>query len=345
MRYAFPLLPLIVALAVVSAVILAVGASPTAVLGALWTGSVGTAVKQADTAVVWVSLALCSAGLLVTFRAGQWHIGMEGQIVLGAIGAVWASRWFDLETAVPALVILTMLGMGMVLGMGWGVLIGLLKTYGGVNEIFGGLGFNFIATSLTIYLISKPWKPAGTSSITGTQLLPDRVWMPTLDGLRVSPISVGLAVLVCVLVYLALTGTVWGLELKAIGRNPRSAFVMGIPTTRLLLSAYAVAGLCAGLVGALLVSAVRHQLVANISAGYGFFSILIVLLAGFRPWLAPLVALFFAALSIGSSALRVGLNLDSSLAGVLQGVLVLAYEFVQGLRQKWETHRLRKQVS
>lgn len=344
-RFGYALLPAILAVAVTAVIVLVVGASPTAVLGALWQGAFGTAVKIADTSVVWVSLAICSAGLLVTFRAGQWNIGVEGQIALGAIGAVWASRLFAAESTPPWLVMTLMLMVGMVLGAVWGVAIGLLKSYGGVNEIFGGLGFNFIATSLTIYLISGPWKPAGTSSVTSTQLLPERLWLPTLEGLRVSVPPLVLAVLVVAAVYLTLNGTIWGLELKAVGRNPRSAFVIGIPTNRILLSAYAVCGLCAGLVGAILVTGVRHQLVANISAGYGFFSILIVLLAGFQPLLTPLVAYFFAALSIGSSALRLGLNLDSSLAGVLQGVLVLSYELVQGVRQKLTERGWKKQLT
>ncbi|MDJ0757102.1 MAG: ABC transporter permease [Ardenticatenaceae bacterium] len=325
--------PVLLALLVTSLIIIIAGAQPLEVFLAIINGSFGTAIKISDTFVVWVSLAICSAGLLVTFRAGQWNIGVEGQIVLGAIGAVWATRLF--EGGAPALVISTMLLLGMIAGALWGVLVGLLKIYGGVNEIFGGLGLNFVATSMTIYLISGPWKPEGTSSVSASKLLPNEIWLPTLEGLRVSPVSIVLALIVIVLVFLALRGTIWGLELKAVGQNDRSAFVLGVPTQRILLSAYTVCGICAGLVGAILVAGVRHQLVVNISAGYGFFSILIVLLSGFTAVWSPLIAFFFAALGIGGTALRLGLDLDSSLSGVLQGVLVVSFELVQGIRQKW----------
>lgn len=327
--------PVILALVVTSIIVLAVGARPAEVLVAITRGAFGTPIKIADTLVVWVLMAICSAGLLVTFRAGQWNIGVEGQIVLGAIGAVWISRF--LENGSAAVAISGMIVVGMVFGAAWGIFAGLLKIYGGVNEIFGGLGLNFVATSLTIYLISGPFKPEGTSSVSASKLLPNEIWLPTLSGLRISPISIVLALLVIVIIYFLLRGTIWGLELKAVGQNDRSAFVLGVPTQRILLSAYLVCGLCAGLVGAILVVGVRHQLVVNISAGYGFFSILIVLLSGFRAIWTPFIAFFFAALGIGGTALRLGLDLDSSLSGVLQGVLVLSFELVQGIRQKWFT--------
>ncbi len=329
--------PLALTLVVTSVIILLVGRSPLEVFAALWRGAFGTPIKQADTAVVWVSLSIVSAGLLISFRAGQWNIGVEGQIVLGSIFAFWAGRIFwdsPGAVAIPAMIL-----WGTVGGTLWGILAGLLKIYGGVHEIFGGLGLNFVATGLTIYLIAGPWRKLGTSSVNTTSLLPNELWLPTLSGLRVSPISVVLALVVVIVVYLSVRGTVWGLQLKAVGRNIRAAFVLGIPTNRILLSSYIVCGWCAGLVGAVLVVGVRHQLVTNISSGYGFLGILVVLLTGFNGVLVAPIALFFAAAGIGGVALRLNLDLDSSLSGVLVGFVVLSYELVNGLRQRWQERR------
>jgi simple sugar transport system permease protein len=333
MRLVLALLPVGMAVGITAAIILLMGQSPTAVFQVFLEGAFGTQVKLADIFIVWVSLVIISSGLLVTFRAGQWNIGAEGQIVLGAIFAVGASRLLELSPGLVAIPLMILAGMAG--GALWGLLVGTLKIYGRVHEIFGGLGLNFVATSLTIYLISGPWKPAGTSSIGASKLLPEALWLPTLEGLRLSPVSVILAILVAVVIALSLRGTMWGLQLKAVGRNARGAFMLGVPTTRILFSAYLVCGLCAGLVGALIVTAVRHQLVANIGSGYGFLGILVVLLSGFRATLIPFVAFFFAALGIGSVPLQLRLGLDSALGGVLLGVIVLSYELVQGLRQKY----------
>ena len=331
------LLPVLIALLFTAVIILAVGQSPLAVFNTFFDGAFGSSSKIADTFVIWVSLAIVSAGLLVTFRAGQWNIGVEGQVVMGAIGAVAVSRPLIEATGIVAIPL--MLIGGIVLGAVWGILVGLLKIYGGVNEIFGGLATNFVASGLTIYLVAGPWKPEGSSSVSTSELLPRTLWLPTLEGLRVSVYSLVPAVLVVIAVYLALRGTIWGLQLKAVGRNVRGAAMLGVPTNRVLMSAYIVCGMCAGLVGAILVTGVRHQLVTNISSGYGFLGILIVLLTGFRGVLIAPIAFFFAVLGIGSVPLQLRLGLDSALGGVLQGVIVLSFELVQGWRQRVQERR------
>ena len=204
-----------------------------------------------------------------------------------------------------------------------------------MNEIFGGLGLNFVTNGLTVYLIAGPWRPPNSSNVSAGELLPQNLWLPTFPGLRLSPIGLILAILVATTVYFALRGTVWGLELKAIGRNMRAAALLGVQTERVLLSAYIACGACAGLAGALLFTGVRHQLIPAISGGHGFLGILIVLLSAFNGvWIAP-IALFFAAAGIGGTALKLKLQLDSSLSGVLIGLLVLSYELVQGIRTRY----------
>jgi ABC-type uncharacterized transport system permease subunit len=208
-------------------------------------------------------------------------------------------------------------------GLLWGLLVGVLRVYGRVNEIFGGLGLDFVATGLVVYLVIGPWKRVGSASTSGTDLFPRSAWLPTTGPLVVSWVALAVAVIVVVAVYLLMRGTYFGLRLRAVGRNPRSAFLMGIRTNRHLLAAFAVCGALAGLGGALHASGFHHKLVPAVSGGYGFLGILVVLLAGFRAtWIAP-IAFFFAVISVGSTQLQLALDLDSAMGGVLQGVLVL----------------------
>jgi simple sugar transport system permease protein len=334
------LAPIVLALVFTGIILRLAGAPPLATYQKLISGSLATPVKQADVTVVWVSLTLCAAGLLITFTAGQWNIGVEGQIMMGAIFATWAARAFGAEvrdtlTAAPVVVMAAAVVWGMVGGAVWALAAGLLKVYGRVHEIFGGLGLNFIATALNIYLIFGPWQQASGGTLSGTTLLRETVWLPTLPGLRVSVYSVAAALVAIGLVYLSLRGTVWGLQLKAVGKNIRGAHTLGIRTHRLMLSAYALCGLFAGLAGAFLVIGVHHRLIPGISSGYGFLGILIVLLSGFQAfWTIP-IALFFSVVSIGSTALQLDLQLDASIGGVLQGAVVLSFLLVQGLREKY----------
>ncbi len=62
---------------------------------------------------------------------------------------------------------------------------------------------------------------------------------------------------------------------------------------------------------------------------------MVAMLVNYQAALAAPVALFFAALNVGSIQLPIVLKLDSSLAGVLQGSLVLLVILGQGVRQRF----------
>jgi len=220
-------------------------------------------------------------------------------------------------------------------GMLWALFAGALKTFGGVNEIFGGLGLNFVATALNLWLIFGPWKRPGVASMSGTLPFEPELWMPTLSAQsRLAPVPLILAVLALVTALVLLRGSHFGLRLKAVGKNPKAAYLLGIPTWQHMLLSFALCGAFAGLAGAVQVSAVYHRLIPSISSGYGYTGLMVAMLVNFSPLFAGPVALFFAALSVGSIQLPIVLKLDSSLAGVIQGFLVLFVLMGNGLRLK-----------
>jgi general nucleoside transport system permease protein len=330
----FQAVAILLALLFTTAVLMLAGAPPLEAYQQILIGSIGSLRKFSDVLVAWVPLLLVTSGLIVTFSAGLWNIGIEGQITLGAIFCTWALRLLQDSSLAPGLIILISIMAGMIGGALWAALAGALKTFGGVNEIFGGLGLNFVATALTIYLIFGPWKRPGIGSMSGTQPFPESLWLPQLESLRLSPWALALAVISIILVFLLMQGTYFGLKLKAVGKNIRAAFLLGIPTWQYMMVAFLVCGLFAGLAGSMQVTAVYHRLIPSISSGYGFLGLLVAMLINFRAiWAIP-VALFYAALNIGSIQLPIVLKLDSSLSGVLQGSLVLFVLMVDGARQR-----------
>jgi ABC-type uncharacterized transport system permease subunit len=325
------LIPIILALMVTTLILLLVGAPPGEAYGNILAGAFESPDKWASVVTATVPLLLCSAGLLITFAAGLWNIGVEGQIVGGAL----LTTWLAINVALPPILFIPLLLVaGLVGGALWGLLAGWLKVYGGVHEIFGGVGLNFIATVLTNYLIFGPWKPADGATMSGTDPFPPAAWLPRLGELPVHPIAVILALAAIVLVYFALRGTTWGLKLKAIGNNQRSAFLMGIPTRRYMLVAFLACGALAGMAGSIQAIGVRQRLIPSISAGYGFLALLVVLLTGYRPlWVLP-VALFFAVVGVGSPRLELSMQLDSALGGTLEGLIVLFVLLAQGVKRR-----------
>jgi simple sugar transport system permease protein len=329
-------IPIVLAVVVAGLLLLAAGANPFEAYELLWTGSLGSAAKIPDTLITWVPLTLAAAGLIITFAAGLWNIGIEGQIVAGAIAAAWVAR----EVPGPGQVVIPLILIaGMVGGAVWALLAGLLKVYGKVNEIFGGLGLDFVAAGLVLYLVIGPWKREGVASTSGTDLFRQDLWLPEVGGY--SWLALAVAVLAVVGVYFLMKGTSYGLRLKAVGSNSQSAFLLGIPTGRYMLSAFALCGALAGLAGAVQAMGFHHKLVPAVSGGYGFLGILVVLLAAFRAaWIAP-IALFFMAVAVGATQLSLRLDLDSAIGGVLQGILVLFALLAGGLQVR-RMHRRRR---
>lgn len=328
----FQVLALLLALSITTLILISAGAPPLAAYKNIIVGSLGSLKKFSDVLVVWVPLLLASAGLLITFTAGLWNIGVEGQIVLGAIATTWVLRLFQNSELSPAFVIILSILAGIVGGAIWALLVGVLKTFGGVNEIFGGLGLNFVASAFSLWLIFGPWKRPGTGSMSGTEPFPEQLWLPQIPELRLSLWALGLAVITIIIVYFLLQGTYFGLRLKAVGKNIKAAFLLGIPTWQYSLLAFFFCGAFAGMAGAMQVTAVYHRLIPSISSGYGYLGLLVAMLINYQAlWVAP-VALFYAALNIGSIQLPIVLKLDSSIAGVLQGMLVLFVIMVEGVR-------------
>ncbi len=308
-------------------ILLLAGAPPLDAVSVILDGGVGSRIRALQSLGVWTPLMLCSAGLLLTFAAGLWNIGIEGQVVMGAIAATCLLRFFG-EGAGTFPLVLGLLA-GMAGGALWAWLSGALRVYGRVHEIFSGLGLNFVAIGLTLWLILGPWRQPGAASLSGTEPLPDDFWLPMPGGFPLWQTVLAAAAVIAVRIIL--TKSRWGLVVKASGQNASAAALWGLRPGLRALQAMAACGALAGLAGALQVTGLYHRLLPSISSGYGYTALLAVMMAGFK--LGPVIPIcfFFAILNVGSIQLPLGLRLDSSLAGVIQGVLALSVFVVAGL--------------
>ena len=99
------------ALLFITAIIIGVGASPTQVIAEIWSGAFGSVGQFARVIATLAPLLLCASGLLFTFTAGLYNLGIEGQIAFGAIVSTFAIQLTQ-NTLPPALVIALAIAMG-----------------------------------------------------------------------------------------------------------------------------------------------------------------------------------------------------------------------------------------
>jgi len=332
-NFAFRLLSILLALGFTSFVVLAAKANPLTAYGHLINGAFSSTKKISDSLVIWIPLIITCCGLAVTFTVGLWNIGIEGQITLGAVFTTGMIRLLQTTNTPPTFVILASILIGCLGGIIWALIAGFLKFLGGVSEIFAGLGLNFIATGINLYLIFGPWKRPGIASMSGTEPFSEIYRLSNFAGLRLSPWSLLLALISIISVFILLKWTMIGLRMKAVGRNADAARLMGISSFRYMLLAFLICGFFAGLAGALQVTAVYYRLIPSISSGYGFLGLLVTMLVDYQIlWAAP-VAFLFSALNIGGIQLPIEMKLDSTLAGVIQSAMVLFYLVMDSVRK------------
>lgn len=306
------------------------GAPPFETIYVLFKGGLGSMSKIGRVLAGWVPLTLCAVGLLVPFTARLWNIGVEGQVIMGAIFCTAALRPFP--DGGDAFHIALAMGAAMLGGALWALLAGLLRVFGRVHEIFSGLGLNFVALGVTLWLIFGPWKRPGVASMSGTQPLDVSLWLPRLGKLSVSWVALAVTITALVIIGILLHRSEWGLKLRAVGENPKAATLFSLGPRRRLLQAFMICGALAGLAGAIQVLGVYHRLLPAISSNYGYTALLVGMMASFRLPLVPFICLFFAILNVGSIQLPLQMGLDSSLSGVIQGIMVLSLFIVQGIR-------------
>ncbi len=321
LRWLWPLVPILGAVAFISVLLIVFKTHPLDAFRSIQSGAFGDLSKSLSVLAFWVPLLLAASGLLVTFTAGLWNIGVEGQIILGSIAASGIALKVHMPS--PTLQVMTEVIAAMAAGAIWAALAAILKTRGKVHEIFGGLALNNLAIILTNYLISGPWQPPEGGTFRGTAPFPENALIPRFAESRFAPLSLVFALVALVIVFVALRGTFWGLKLKALGKNPYSAYLLGVSSEREVILAMVFCGALAGLGGAVRVLSWFDSLRQSISGGIGFLALLVVMLSNYNIYWVPLIAFFFSAVLNGSISLQLRTQLHSALGGIITGILVL----------------------
>ncbi|MEL6337324.1 MAG: ABC transporter permease [Pseudomonadota bacterium] len=301
--------------------LLALGQPPLETLQVYFLSPLADDFGRTEVVVKAVPLALIAAGLCVAFRANVWNIGAAGQYTMGALVAGAVALSLPDRVVGPHVMLIYLLA-GCAGGLAWAAIPAVLRVKLNTNEILVSLMLTYVAALLLDWAVRGPLRDPAGFGFPQSPDLPDSVIMPVLlEGTRLHA-GLLIAVALALVLWFLMRSSRVGFSLQVLGAAPRAGVFAGFERSRAVWVGLLVSGACAGLAGAIEVSATVGQLQPDISAGYGFTAIIVAFLARLNPAGALLAALVLGITFIGGENAQILLKLPRNVTGMFQGLLL-----------------------
>lgn len=327
-----PSLALLAALLVGAVVMILSGDDPLAAYSGLFQGAFGDGKGWARTVRKTVPLILTGLSVALAFKVSLFNIGASGQFVIGSVFAVAVGINLD---GLPIFIHLPLaLIAGIVGGMLWGAIPGILKVYTGAHEVIVTIMLNYVASLFagwTVYAGGTQGQTPGplwdrtAGPISETPDVLASAQIPWLFGppYRVH-YGIFLALAAAVLIWWLIFKTPLGFEIRTVGHNMRAARYAGIRVNYTLILTIALAGGLAGLAGAIETLGLNHKFAPEFGGSVGFDGITVALLGQTHPLGVLLAAFMFGALDGGASKMQFESGVPADIIQIIQA-LVLAF--------------------
>ena len=275
-------------------------------------------------------LMLVALGGCFAERSGVINIGLEGIMVIGALGGALVMKFLPVSVGAFAMVSLTVLASAL-----FGLLFSLLLAVAAIrfkaDQTITGTAMNMLATAGATVAV----KAMNTAASGGNDVSSDIVYTQAKDLfiIRMGSFEFNwfmlLAVICLVISYVALYKTRFGLRLRACGEHPQAADSVGINVYKMRYAGVLISGLLGGLGGIVYITAgVSLWKFENGVAGFGFLALAVMIFGAWHPLRIALAALlfgFFRALGNVYSGLgfMMALNIPSVVYNMLPYIISL----------------------
>ena len=204
-------------------------------------------------------LILTGLSVATAFKTGLFNIGAPGQYLAGTCATLFIALSIPSEQVSPVIIwVLAFLG-GMLAGALWGAIPGLLKALLNINEVIACIMTNWIAANVVTWLFDisnlknmvENTKSGYIYKTTYNNVATSKLGLDKIfPGSQVNG-GIVIAILLAILVYIVITKTTFGYELRACGANRHAARYAGIHDKRNIVLSMAIAGALAGAAGSL----------------------------------------------------------------------------------------------
>ena len=265
-------------------------------------------------------------GLAVSFRAGLFNLGVDGQFLIGGLGASITATL--VAGHLPPLVALVVaVSGGAIAGGAYGFVPGLLKVGTGAHEVITTLMLNAVARNLAFLV-------AGWIGLSGPPAIPPVPRLTDLPAIRVDYgflVAVAMAAVVSWLLF----RTTGGFELRATGFSRTAASVAGMRPGRTTMLAMSLSGALVGMGSAFFGLGPAWGSPGVPENDMGYVAIALALLGGRRPGGVVAAALLYGALTTGAETMVVETGIPLALLTVIVALAILFAAAPQVTRSIW----------
>ena len=326
-----PLISLLLAAILSGLVILAIGEDPIAALKLMIDGALGSTYGWGYTLYYATNFMFTGLAVSVAFHARLFNIGGEGQAMLGGLGVALACLiipWPHWSLGLLGAIVLAG-----AFGAVWAAVPAYLQAKRGSHIVITTIMFNFIAAAVLNYMLVNVLRPKGAMD-PATARFPEAVHLPSLHDIlapigisfsKAAPANVSLlvAIIACVLVWLLIWRTKLGYEIRAYGHSESAAKYAGISPVKITMIAMIISGALAGMMAINNVMGEAERLVLNATEGAGFIGIAVALMGRSHPLGVFIAAILFGFLYQGGAELALWTSIPRELIVVIQALVIL----------------------
>lgn len=266
---------------------------------------------------------ICGIATAAAWRAGYINIGVEGQMIFGGFAAAICSIYMP----GPAIIVLPVsIIVGMIVGGFYAWISGALFVRYRVPIVISTLMMNYIASNITSYFVSFPFKDLSGDGLASQTVMID----DSLKFLRLIPrtsfnIAFFMALIIVILFYYMERYTVFGYESKMTGLNPNFARYGGVKEKRVIYKTMFLSGAIAALAGVAEIYGVKYRFIDGMftSTSYAWTGLMTALIANLHPIGIAASSIFLAGLQVGGQSIQRVSSIPVEMATLIQCCITL----------------------
>ncbi|MDQ0217013.1 ABC transporter permease [Peribacillus cavernae] len=321
LNISIPVISVLLGLLAGAVIMLVSGYDPIQGYSAMLSGIFGDEYYLGETVRQITPYILAGLAVAFAFRTGLFNIGVEGQLIVGWIAAVWVGTEFDFPKVIhlPLAVL-----AGAAAGAFWAFIPGLLKAKYRVHEVIVTIMLNYTALHVTNYLIVNVLsdKQDKTENIAETASLRS-VLFENLTDLSRMHWGIIIALICAIFMWFILEKTTTGFELKAVGFNQHASEYAGMSVKRNIILSMVISGAFAGLAGAMEgLGTFGYAAIKGGFTGVGFDGIAVALLGGNAAIGVVLAAALFGGLKNGALNMPLEAGVPNEIVDIVIALII-----------------------